>query len=101
MSTKALAYLRNIEWSMGNGQCPECHGARASWYGHPCHRDPEGIGHRATCELAAAISALGEAPLMVGTFRPSPELVEAAKEPNAGSIGWLCPHAALIEENAK
>ena len=43
------------EWSMGNGQCPECCGVPPSWYGHPCHRKASSIGHERKCSLAAAI----------------------------------------------
>lgn len=64
----AATYLRKREWSMGNGQCPDCHGVPASWHGHPCHMTAESIGHEKKCDLAAALVALGEKPLMKGEF---------------------------------
>ena len=65
---KATKYLRKREWSMGNGQCPDCEGVPESWHGHPCHMKAASIGHKDKCSLAAALTSLGEKPLMKGTF---------------------------------
>lgn len=66
---EAAKYLKRREWSMGNGQCPECCGVPASWHGkHPLHMDAASIGHEANCQLAAALRNAGEAPLMKGMF---------------------------------
>ena len=72
-ANNAVKFLRNKEWSMGNGQCPECCGVPASWHGHPCHMTTEGIGHEANCSLAAALVAVGDTPLMKGTFKSNAE----------------------------
>ena len=69
----ALQYLKSLEWSMGNGQCPDCCGVPASWHGHPLHMTTENIGHGATCALAASLMALGEKPLMQGEFNSDAE----------------------------
>lgn len=68
MKKGALEYLERREWSAGNGQCPECWGAPASWHGHPCHMTPETIGHKSDCSLAEAIQDAGGKPLMMGGF---------------------------------
>lgn len=47
--------LKEMEWSIGHGQCPGCFGFRGD---HFLHSHPEGIkncGHLPGCELAAAI----------------------------------------------
>lgn len=64
----AATYFRKREWSMGNGQCPDCHGVPEGWYGHHCYMTTESIGHEKQCDLAAALVALGEKPLMKGEF---------------------------------
>lgn len=66
-------YLRKREWSMGNGQCPECCGVPPSWHGHPCHMTTDTIGHERDCDLAAALVAAGEVPLYIGDFRSDVE----------------------------
>jgi hypothetical protein len=68
-----VKYLRKKEWSMGNGQCPECEGVPATWFGQPAHLTPETIGHRADCKLAAALVEAGETPLMLGDFKSDVE----------------------------
>ena len=70
---EATKYLRKREWSMGNGQCPDCHGVPQSWYGHPLHMEPGSIGHERGCALAAALRGLGDTPLMKGEFTSSLE----------------------------
>lgn len=69
MTEAAIKYLTDKEWSMGNGQCPECHGVHAGWHGHPCHMTTDTIGHKEDCTLAAALTAMGQSPLMIGTFQ--------------------------------
>ena len=67
---KTIEFLRAKEWSMGNGQCPECCGAHQGWLGHPLHLDASGIGHKADCPLAASLRELGASPVvMVGEFK--------------------------------
>jgi hypothetical protein len=65
----AIKYLQNKEWSMGNGQCPECGGVPESWHGHPCHMTAESIGHKHDCYLAGALLELGVKPLMRGKYK--------------------------------
>lgn len=65
----SLEYLKNKEWSMGNGQCHECCGAHEGWYGHPCYMESESIGHEKTCSLAKAIKELGGNPLYLGEYK--------------------------------
>jgi len=65
---KTIKYLKEREWSMGNGQCPECCGVPESWHGHPCFLTTENIGHEHNCKLAEALKELGENPLMKGDF---------------------------------
>ena len=62
-------YLKRQEWSMGNGQCPECCGVPASWHGHPCHMTADTIGHELDCPLADAMAELGMRPLYVGEYK--------------------------------
>lgn len=73
----ALRYLKRKEWSMGNGQCPDCYGVSTEWLGHPLHMTPDSIGHKQGCPLAAAIAELGVAPVMIGSFVPAEEQLEA------------------------
>jgi hypothetical protein len=63
---KAVAYLIKKQWSMGNGQCPECQGMQpGGWYRppeslRPCSPfapTPEHEGHERGCELAEAIES--------------------------------------------
>jgi hypothetical protein len=65
----ALDYLQQKEWSMGNGQCPECCGVHAGWLGHLLYLTDENIGHKETCALAAAIKDVGGEPLMIGQMK--------------------------------
>lgn len=66
--SKVTEYLKNKEWSMGHGQCPECGGVPPSWHGHPCHMTPDTIGHDSKCTLAEALRDAGETPLMKGEY---------------------------------
>lgn len=66
-----VTYLRRLEWSMGNGQCPECagHPDRSQWRRHPAYLiggGPKWLGHEPSCILAACLRDLGEVPLMKG-----------------------------------
>ena len=69
MMNKVTKYLRKREWSMGNGQCPDCGGVPERWHGHPLHMTTNTIGHEAECDLAESLAACGEKPLMKGEFR--------------------------------
>jgi hypothetical protein len=66
--TKAIKYLKKKEWSMGNGQCPECCGVPPDWLGHPLYLDSSKIGHKPGCKLASALNSVGEHPVMIGEF---------------------------------
>ena len=74
---KAIEYLRSREWSMGNGQCPDCGGISLAWYdreveqcrklvelfsGKPMPlllvRGP--AGHKDNCCLASSLVSLGQ-----------------------------------------
>lgn len=55
----AASLLRAGEWSMGNGQCPECHACqpgRGWWTAR--------VGHIPECARAEALRELGETPEM-------------------------------------
>lgn len=65
----AKDYLLAMEWSMGNGQCPECCGVPADWLGHPCYKNADSLGHEKDCKLAAALVDVGEEPLMIRQSR--------------------------------
>lgn len=49
----AIKYLKQKEWSMGNGQCPDCcgHKPRIGWW-------TDTVGHTLNCKLAKALSSL-------------------------------------------
>src|SRR5271167_2064177 len=66
----SLAYLKKKQWSMGNGQCPDCCGVPKSWLGHPLYLDGTEIGHERKCSLAAAIADAGGKPLYIGDYKP-------------------------------
>jgi hypothetical protein len=65
----ALDYLLKHEWSMGNGQCPDCGGVPESWFPHPCHPTADTLGHKEDCPLAASIKELGGVPLYLGASK--------------------------------
>ena len=65
----SLKYLKSKEWSMGNGQCPECLGAHEGWHGHPCYMEEDSIGHGKDCSLAKAIKELGGDVLYRGEYK--------------------------------
>ena len=54
MLESAEKYLRKQEWSMGNGQCPECCGCspKIRW-----GRDVN-LGHKSGCALNAALQEI-------------------------------------------
>lgn len=66
---KSIDYLRKIEWSMGNGQCPECYGVSEKWLGHPMYLTGKRIGHKLNCPLANALVELGEEVVIIGSFK--------------------------------
>jgi len=70
---KTIEYLRKKEWSMGNGQCPECCGVPKSWHGHPCYMKADSIGHKKDCGLALSLKDLGEKPVMRGEYKSTAE----------------------------
>ncbi len=62
-------YLKDKEWSMGNGQCPECYGVPKNWYGHPLYKTSETIGHKKGCKMAEMLNELGQKPLIIGDYK--------------------------------
>jgi hypothetical protein len=63
--------LREKEWSMGNGQCPECCGLSPKWYKGGFLNDvknPSKIGHEKFCLLARMMKDYGIRPVMLGNF---------------------------------
>lgn len=68
MLVDAVEYLKKQEWSMGNGQCPECCGVSSKWLGHPLHLDSSTIGHKSSCGMAASLASLNVSPIMLGDF---------------------------------
>jgi len=66
MKKVAIAYLRQREWSMGSGQCPDCCGMKTDF---GCGTDniwkDSPKGHERECPLAIALTGLGESPLML------------------------------------
>lgn len=85
MNDKALQYLLDREWSMGNGQCPDCYGVPPSWHGHPLHMRPETIGHEISCRLAEAIETTGGSVIFQGKFYSDVEYEHCIKE--IGELG--------------
>lgn len=81
---KTIDYLKKLEWSIGNGQCPECNGVPESWHGHPLHMTADSIGHDRKCQLAEALLECGEKPMMKGDFSSDVEF-----EPFIGDDGSL------------
>ena len=69
MMEPAIGYLRGKEWSMGNGQCPDCHGVPESSHGSLCHPTSDTIGHKADCALALALCGLGEEVVFLGGYK--------------------------------
>ena len=65
---ETIQYLKKKEWSMGNGQCPECCGVPKNWHGHPCHMEAESIGRKENCGVAKALICAGEKPLFIGEY---------------------------------
>ena len=65
----AIKYLKEKEWIMGNGQCPECYGVPPVWHGHPLHLTSDSIGHKPDCKLASAIRDAGGHPIMIGEYK--------------------------------
>lgn len=109
----SVPYWRDKEWSMGNGQCPECCGVPESWFGQPLHLNPESIGHNKDCPLAEVLFALGEAPVMQGSFKSDKKFEWCMND--AGIIGireatpegcprykeWMKQSFSLSEAGAK
>ena len=102
---EAVKYLRKIEWSLGNGQCPECFGAPPGWTGHPCYRNAASIGHKEDCDLARSLLGLGEKVFLLGDYTPSARtqvLLETylRRHPDGelGSLGFLRELHAIFKE---
>jgi hypothetical protein len=70
---KVLKHIQKDEWSMGNGQCRECCGVHAGWYGHPLHMEKESIGHEPGCQTGESVRELGGETLFKGEFTPTSE----------------------------
>jgi hypothetical protein len=60
---RAIDWIMGLEWSMGNGQCPTCHGNQPDrWAPHPCVPTKAHEGHKRECGLAEALRAFGIEP---------------------------------------
>lgn len=70
MSNAAIKFLRDREWTAGNGQCHECLGVSDKWYGDIRYTNASSIGHHADCKIALALHNLGEIPIMRGAYIP-------------------------------
>jgi hypothetical protein len=83
-------YLRQKEWSAGNGQCPECWGVPPDWLGpgHP----PQSIGHEKDCPLGKAIESLGGAVIFKGSYYPEAIVLEEYQkrlaDPGEPWVSW-------------
>ena len=61
MPPKTIQWLRKDEWTMGNGQCPDCCGCKpGGWVGHPCVPTSDYEGHEKGCPRAESLEELGE-----------------------------------------
>ena len=63
--------LREKEWSMGHGQCPECCGLGPSFYKDGFLneiKNPVLIGHKRFCLLARMMKDYGIHPIILGNF---------------------------------
>jgi hypothetical protein len=58
MIKSVTSYLKAKEWSLGNGQCPECYGSkpRHKWWTIT-------VGHKADCVLAKALEEIKIKPI--------------------------------------
>lgn len=65
MTAEAVRYLREREWTMGNGQCHDCCGLAPgrNWW-------TPTIGHTRNCKLARALDSLGE---LIDWEQPNPD----------------------------
>lgn len=70
---KTGSYLVKKEWSMGNGQCPECCGVPPRWHGRWGYFNTDTIGHKQSCMLAAALRELRHTPLILGHYESDRE----------------------------
>jgi hypothetical protein len=61
-----IRYFRRNEWTMGNGQCRDCHGAGRPFAGQT-HQDM--IGHTAKCEVAKILESLGQTVIRKGKYK--------------------------------
>jgi len=92
----ALKYLLAKEWSMGNGQCPECEGVHEGWFPHPLHATADTLGHKNSCKLAASIAELGGTPLFVGQSKPKGEYRFGLRDVPPGKNGTLAECFCMI-----
>ena len=65
-----MSYLTEQEWSMGNGQCPECCGIGVGFH---MQDHSSRIGHKKGCKLAKQLKEIGGKPMMIGDFDPGYE----------------------------
>jgi len=66
-------YLRSKEWSMGNGQCPECNGLDPDHYGTGGWIRKSEFGHTTNCPLGLSLKEIGLEVLFQGEFNPKIE----------------------------
>ena len=86
MSKKTIKYLRDKEWTMGNGQCDDC-----------CGTDPNMIwglgrdkrsGHEKDCPAAKCLEELGEKVFYKGDKRDPDLQAEFDKAQSEDDIHW-------------
>ncbi len=82
---KTVQYFKDKEWSMGNGQCPDCHGVSESWHGHPLYKTSKEIGHKKGCKMAEMLTEMGQKPLMIGDYKS--ELEYESYIADSGQLG--------------
>ena len=63
---KVIDYLQAREWSMGNGQCPDCCGLSLDWLRHFTYLPDRRAGHKLDCKLAGALREAGVEPMLEG-----------------------------------
>lgn len=84
---QAKRWLKKVEWSMGNGQCPCCDGLSKEFYPE---NKPKDLGHKKTCGLAAAMLALGmRKPLYLGQ----------SKLADKYRAGWVNGYLAMVPKD--
>jgi hypothetical protein len=96
---KDWAALRKLEWSMGNGQCPECHAQGPSWLGFGGWGSH--VGHTKKCPVAKTLVDAGLAVVFKTRYDRLPR---ESDEPRSefGAVDYDSPRTIeLMESIAK